>query len=302
MWDGQSVALPTLDAVGFAFVTAIFWGLSPVVAKRGLERGGTTVQAALVVILTTSVMVWTVLVSTHGSAAFDGFTLTDVGLFVVGGVIGTTVGRLCNYAGVRRVGASVTTGVMNTRPVFVLILAVVLLRETVTVLTVGGVALLVLGVLTLSLSRGGDIGGWRTIELAFPLGAALSFGAGNVIRRYGFQQTPATTIEAVTINESAALVTLGVYFLFFRRGELHGADRGAIQYFVASGLVSGLGLISFFQALSLGNVSVVDPIMGMAPLFATLFTFLLLREVEVVTRGVVFGAALIVLGGGLVSL
>jgi len=292
----------SVGAIGFAFLAAVFWGLAPVIAKRGLERGGTTMQAAMVVILTTAALAWTALLGTTGADAFAGLTLGDAGIFLVGGIVGTTLGRLSNYAGVRRVGASVTTGVMNTRPFFAVLLAVGFLHETVTAANAAGVLVLVTGVVALSLSRGGDLGGWRTADLAFPIAAALAYGSGNVIRRYGFLETTASTLEAVSLNELAALLTLGTYLLVFRRDQIVGANPAAVRYFLVSGTFSGFGLLSFFQALSLGQVSIVDPIMAMAPLFATLFTFVLLREVEVVTRGVVVGATLIVIGGGLVSL
>lgn len=292
----------SLGAIGFAFLTAVFWGLAPVIAKRGLERGGTTMQAAMVVILTTAALAWTALLGTSGTAAFTGLSLADAGIFLVGGFVGTTLGRLSNFAGVRRVGASVATGVMNTRPFFTVLLAVGFLHETVTTTNAVGVLVLVTGVLALTLSRGGDIGGWRTADLAFPIAAAIAYGSGNVIRRYGFLETTASTLQAVSLNELAAMLTLGTYLLVFRRDQILGANRAAIRYFVLSGTASAIGLLSFFQALSLGQVSTVDPIMGMTPLFATVFTFVLLREVEVVTRGVAVGATLIVIGGGLVSL
>lgn len=296
------MALPAIDAVGLAVFAALLWGLGPVTTKMGLERGGTTVQASMVVILSTGVLAWAALLLTSAGPIFGALSVRGAGIFVIGGIVGTTLGRLSNYAGVRRVGASIGTGVMNTRPLFAVVLAVAFLGETVSVVTGTGVVLIVVGVVVLSVSRGGDIRGWRTVELAFPIAAALAYASGNVIRRYGFIQTPASVFEAVTLNETAAMLTLGTYLLVLRRDQIVEADTVAIGYFVLTGVISGVALIAFFGALSLGNVSIVDPLMGTMPLFATLFTYLFLRDIERVSKGVIVGAVLVVLGGALVSL
>jgi drug/metabolite transporter, DME family len=49
-------------------------------------------------------------------------------------------------------------------------------------------------------------------------------------------------------------------------------------------------------ALGLGEVSVVAPLAGTAPLFVLPFTFLFLKGVEQLTGRIVIGAILIVLG------
>lgn len=292
----------SLDAVGFALAAAMLWGLSPIFTKKGLERGGTTVQAATVVIITSGVLFWSALLATAGTRAFDALSWRDAGIFLVGGVFGTTLGRLSNYAGVRRVGASVSTAVINTRPLFAVILAFVVLQETITATTILGVTSLVVGVVVLSMAKGGDIRGWRNVDLAFPLLAALAYAVGNIIRRFGFVATDASSLEAVTLNETAAMLTLGTYLVVRRRDRISTANRAPIPYFVVAGIIGSAALFTLFHALSIGEVSLVDPIAGTAPLFATLFAYVLLRDVEAVTRGVVAGALLVVIGGVLVTI
>jgi uncharacterized membrane protein len=55
-------------------------------------------------------------------------------------------------------------------------------------------------------------------------------------------------------------------------------------------------MASLVFALALGEVSFVYPLSSSAPLFAVLFTWLLLRGVEQLTWRVVAGSALIVAG------
>ena len=64
-----------------------------------------------------------------------------------------------------------------------------------------------------------------------------------------------------------------------------------------------MALLAFFTAFSLeaGRVAVVDSLAATAPLFTAIFSAVLLRDVERVTRGVVFGAVLVVIGAVLIT-
>jgi drug/metabolite transporter (DMT)-like permease len=92
----------------------------------------------------------------------------DVLVFLSAGVFGTVLGRLFLFTGVELVGASIYTAGLNSRPLFVLVLGVVFLGEYVTPLQVFGILIIVVGVVVLSLSKGGDIRGWDRRQLIFP--------------------------------------------------------------------------------------------------------------------------------------
>ena len=85
------------------------------------------------------------------------------------------------------------------------------------------------------------------------------------------------------------------------RGDVFGAPRRTYAYFAGSGTITAVALLSLFAALARGRVAVVDPLAATAPLFTVLFAAVLLRDLERVTRGVVVGAALVVLGAALIT-
>lgn len=290
------------DAFLFALLAAVSWGMGPIFAKRGTERGVTPLQGTVIVILLNCVLFWPAVFAFSGSGGpFAALSLADVGVFVVGGIVGTTMGRITNYEGIDRVGASVNSAIIGTQPFFATVLAIALLGEAVSFLLFVGVLGIVVGGSVISVSKGGDIRGWKSWELLFPLGAATAYAGGSVVRRFGFSATPASVLEALTINETAALVALGAYVWTLRRDELRGASLLPSTQFVISGLFSALGLFALFEGLSRGPVSIVVPITATSPLFTTFFSYVALRQVERVTRGVVVGAVLIVLGAGLIA-
>ena len=67
-------------------------------------------------------------------------------------------------------------------------------------------------------------------------------------------------------------------------------------WFAVSGVFQGLGLLALFGALEAGNVSLVGPIVAAQPLAVVAFSALLLRDVEAVTRAIVIGCVLTVVG------
>lgn len=290
-----------------ALAPALLWGFGPIVDKRGLARGGNPLQASLVVLIVDVALFALALVvlGVLGRAV----PLVDlpawvVGLFVLGGVFGTAVGRLATFAGVDKVGASVNTAVINTRPLFATLFAVGLLGESPTLLTLAGVVVLVAGLVLLTLSKGGDLRGWQPRHLLYPLAAAATFALGNVIRRFGLTATDATVLEALFINEATALVAVAGYAFARRRRRLASPPRETYALFGVSGLLTALALLSLFSALAhpAGRVVIVDPLTGLAPLFTTTFSYFLLRDLERVTPGIAAGTALVVAGVTMVTL
>lgn len=306
-----------IEVYALALVPALLWGFGPVLSKRGMSLGGDPLQASLVVVAVDSALYWAALLALYvldlvpsltpgraaGDGLFPGLTPSTLALFLVAGLVGTALGRIAVFAGIERVGASVNSAAISTRPLFATALAVLFLGEALSPLTAGGVVVLVGGLVVLALAEGGDVEGWAPRDLLFPLAAAAAFAVGNVLRRYGFETTATTPLEAVALNETAALVLLGGYALARNRGDVFRMPRRTYAYFAGSGTLTAVALLSLFAAFRhpAGRVVIVDPLAATAPLFTAVFAYVLLDDLERVTRGVVAGAVLVVVGAALVT-
>lgn len=281
-----------------ALLAAMFWGMEPVLSKRGFVHGADTLYFGLLVVATGAVTFWGVLLATG-----SGISISPSGIviFAVGGLIGTALGRVTNLVGVDRVGASINSAIVATNPVIATVLAFFFLGESITLIQAGGVIVVVTGLIRLTIARGGDLGGWQPRELVFPLAAAAAFGAGNVIRRFGLVVTSADPMQAIAVNESAALVMLVAYAVAIRDTGIPPLPARAYGFFIASGLASALGLLMLFVALQSGRVAIVTTLSGTSTLFATALSAFVLRDLERVSRGIVVGAALVVVGVGLIA-
>lgn len=285
----------------FSGVAALFLGVGPAVSKRGLAIGGTWMQAVLFVLSVRTALFWVALAGLGGADPFAGLSPFVAGVFVLGGVLASGVGRVVFAIGIDRIGSSLSNAFTNTRPLFAVLMAVAWLGEIVTAGMAAGVLVLVVGLAVLSLSRGGDVSGWRRTDLVFPLLAALVFAAGNVVRRFGFTVSPVTPLQAVTVGETAALVSMVAFAAATGRTGADGAPRRAFGYFALNGLTAAVGLFAVFTALRAGPVSIVDPVTATAPLVTTVLAAFILRDVERVTSRLVLGVLLVVGGVALLT-
>lgn len=281
-----------------ASVPAVMWAISSVLSKRGMAAGGSTLQASLTVIAINTILYGVALLLSQGSHVFEGLSATALLTFLASGTLGTAFGRLSVFAGVERVGASVNSAVISTRPLFAAVLAAGFLNEQLTASIAVGVAVLVLGLAVLALSRGGDINEWEAHELLFPLAAAGCFAVGNVLRRFGLLSSSTTVLEGVTINAMAALTVLGCYTFARSQTNVLRASLESHAYFASAGVVTAVSILSLFTALSLpeGRVAIVDALAATSPLFTVAFSSVFLRDLERVSRGIVLGSLLVVLG------
>lgn len=286
-----------------AIVPSVLWGFTPILSKRALSDGGDYLQASFVLVLVSGTVFWTLLITLYPlDTLYDGYNPWVMFVFFLGGIIGTSLGRVTAFSGVERVGASLASTVISTRPFFSGLLALLFLDEVVTVSMGTGIILVVGGLMVLSSSRGGDLSGWELRDLLVPLTAAVAFGGGNVLRRYGLIISNVSALEAVAMNEVGAIVLLVPYVFFVRSKQVFGASRRSWALFVVHGLITSVALLSMFEALRLGPVVIVDPFASLAPLFTVFFSFFFLKDLEKVTPRIVWGTIIIFAGVVLISI
>ena len=298
------MVLLSIEFYILAILCAFFRGIDPIFAKRGLESGGNWIQNTFQTLVVRTGLAWgALIVISNGKNMLEGISLPIILLFVCAGVVAAAMGQLSYYRGIDRMGASICATITNSRPLFAVLLAVVWLGENMTISGVIGVISIVMGVVFITRSKSGNIAGWKRSDIVFPLFAAVAFAAGNVIRKFGFMEDAAiTAIQALAINDLAALVVVGVYGVVIGKGrELAAGNRESYRNFGLSGVCVFLAMLTLYEALIRGPVSVADPILGTGPLFTVIIAASVLKKVERITKGFVIGTLLIIAGVVLLS-
>ena len=293
-------------AVEFVHVASISaaacWALAAVSGKRGMENGGHTLLLVVISTAVGTVLFSSILLATSGGRIFSRLTPVSTLVFILSGVVGTALGRLVSYTGIQRTGATVGEAGGATHPLFASLLAFVLLSEPILLLELAGMVIIIVGIVMMSLSKGGDQSGWEPWEILIPLFAAMLFGTAHTLRRYGFVMTDATPVEGTALNSLGAFLVLVLYIGIGRKREILIADQKARRYFALSGLLIPVGLLLSMVAFSLGRVVTVAPLLATVPLFGLLFGYLLLRDVERITPRLVGSICITVSGIVLITI
>ncbi len=128
----------------FALTSACLWGTVPILIRRGLAYS--TTSAAVVWGLLVSLPLLILVFVLHPRSVTQAVAPQAAVWFVLVGILGPCIGRVFNFIGVARLGATKTTPLVNSAPLFTTILAVVFLHEQITLKIFLGMLSIVAGV------------------------------------------------------------------------------------------------------------------------------------------------------------
>ncbi|HEX4996078.1 MAG TPA: EamA family transporter [Methylomirabilota bacterium] len=271
-----------------ALSSALCAASAALLIQRGL-RGSTVYAGAWINVVVGATAAWTAALLL---VPIEDYTWQAVPYFALSGLIGTTGGRLFRVLAIQKVGAPVAAAVNNMTPLVASGLAILLLGERVTLPIVGGTVVIVAGTILLSLS--GRYVGFRARDLLYPFIAASCFGSVQILRKLGLAS--AGPLLGATINVTAALIATTAFVAASGNlGSLR-CSRRSLLYFIGGGIAENGGVFLLLLALGFGDVSVVIPLAGTAPLFVLALAYLIPSERSKLGWRIVAGVALVVLG------
>ncbi|MGM0605404.1 MAG: DMT family transporter [Halobacteriota archaeon] len=270
-------------------------------AIRVATKHGSAADVLLVV------MIVNLVVLAPLAAYFDPYpTLSprSIASFAAAGVVGTMLGRILFYSGIKRIGASRAEPIKASMPLHATVFAVVFLDEFVTpgqfagvVLVVGGLALITWDGSTAAVA--GRETPW--FGLALPLGAAILFALEPIFATIGLREGTGVLV-GLTIKSAAAVVVFVTYLAWSRSlPNLREIPIAELRWYVLAGVLSTSFLLAYYAGLSVSRVGIVVPIMQTSPLIVLGFAAIFLRESEQVTIRLLLAVLVVVLGAIVVT-
>ena len=280
----------------FGLLTSLCFAIASLLAQRGYFAAPAPWGAWVTIAVNALFLLAAhfILYSDTRLFAVDNLIFIAVGLFVPG------VTRVLSFRGIRAMGSSVTSTIVNTTPMFSTVLAILILEERPAPLVVLGVALTVGGLVTVS--WGGEKTSYKKSELIYPFLCALLFSMKDVAVRWGLGGGGGQPILAAGI---AALTSTLEIFLITRyvQGEKFILPPAPVaRWFMGSGIFTGASFLFMYLAYSLERVSIVAPLVNSYTVFVSILTPFMARRIETVTARKLAGAALVVAGIFAVSL
>lgn len=258
----------------YAAGSALFAGLTSILAKCGIRKTDSTVATAIrtiVVLIFAWIMVFVV-----GSQG----TLLDIPakslVFLVLSGLATGASWLCYFYALQRGPIDKVVPIDKSSTVMTILLAALLLGESVTLTKGVGVVLIAVGTFLMIEKKGGvqkEEDGWMLAAFGSAIFAALTSILGKV------------GITAVESNLGTALRTGVVLvmawvmvFVQGKQGQMRTVPRNELGFICLSGLATGASWLCYYKALQLGPASLVAPIDKLSILVTVLFSYLVFHE------------------------
>jgi drug/metabolite transporter (DMT)-like permease len=289
--------------------SAIFAMVS-IIARRGVLRTTSTYFATLS-IYTSPFFFFLVTLMTGDLLGMGEIPLKAYLFWSLSGIVHMALGRTWAYRAVQLIGSNRSIVVMSLNPIVSLILAVIILKESLTWAMVPAILLLLLGptvvawreqTLRVEPSAGKPSG--KDVDrhtlykgMFFGAGAALFWGSSAIFIKLGLA-SGGTPIAGSFIAHLAASLAILPSSLLNRqnRMELFQKDWASLRLATLSGLTSCTAQLLRYLAFSYGSVIVVSLMARTLPLWVLLFAFIFNREYESFSRWVLIGNVLIVVG------
>ena len=197
-----------------------------------------------------------------------------------------------------RAGATVSSTLAATSPIFAALTAMILLGENMTLLIAIGTLVTMCGVMSLTWIPGTGITKVMRIALLFATAAAVIRGLINTTGKFGLDLMPNAMMAGFLSHAVGGLGVLVVYKL--RRGRLPLNTSGAgLRAFGLSGCFIAIAIACMYSALLRDSVTLVSPVIGTYPVF-TLLAALALKE-EKITLQIAGGVTVVVAGVVLIN-
>jgi len=289
--------------------SAAIFSLNSVLVRRGMFRASPNYFAILTVF--TGPPFFFVLAALGGDLKGAGqYSWQAILFWAISGLIHFGLGRSWAYKSIQLVGSNRSNIVTSLNPIVTVILAMIVLEETMPPLMILGILFSLSGPFLIVMKEetsGGaspshGVSGKefdrRTLNLGmmYGAGAAVFWGSSAILIKLALK-SGGSPLSGTFIAYLAASLFISPSLLREKnRKEMLEVDRRSFQVALLSGLCTNIAQLFRVVALAYGSVIVVSLMGRTAPLWMLLSSFLFNREIESFSRWVILGSLLLLLG------
>ena len=260
----------------FAICSAVFAGLTSILAKCGLQEVDSTVATAFRTVVA-MVFAWIIVLISGSYAQIDSID-ADTWIFLILSGLATGASWLCYFKALQLGDVNKVVPVDKSSTVMAIMLAIIFLGETLSIPGIFGVVLILVG--TILMIEKKDVKGMESKGsswLLFAIGSAVFAALTSILGKVG--------MEGIDSNLGTAIrtvVVLGMSWMMIyvshKQSRIHGIKRRDMTFIILSGLATGASWMFFFGALQMGPASVIIPIDKLSILVTIAFSYIVFRE------------------------
>jgi DME family drug/metabolite transporter len=281
-------------AIALALLSSLLMSFTTILMKKGIARTSPT-SAMLVVTVVGSLIFVAVSLPV---VKFDYLKSEAFLLFILAGIFAPGLVRWLYFISLDRLGPSISASISSTGPVFAAVIAIVFLKEKLTVSTSLGILLIITGIIILerNINTGNAFRVQRKKDLIFPLLCAVFMGLALVFRKMGLNELD-EPLFGVTVGFLTSLVFYAIVLLM-SKSMRHSIslNRYDVLLLCGAGVFLTTGWLTLFYALSLGDVIIVAPLANLQPAMVVGLSYLFLKDIEKISQNMIAGIVLVLIG------
>lgn len=275
-----------------AALSALFSGLTSILAKCGIKKTDSDVATALrtvVVLLFSWLMVFVV-----GSAG----TITEISakssIFLILSGIATGASWICYFKALSIGDVNKVVPVDKSSTVLTVLLAIILFNETEHLaVKLIGTALLAVGVLLMIEKKKTEEKETKRTWLPYAIGSAVFAALTSILGKIGISDVESNLGTAIRTGVVLVIAWL-IFFVKGKGNEVKKIDRKELVFIALSGIATGASWLCYYYAIQNGIVSVVVPIDKLSVVVSVAFSCFVFKEK--LNRKAIAGLILIVVG------
>ena len=259
----------------FAFGSALFAGVTSVLAKCAIRKTDSTVATAVRTIIVLA-FAWLMVFITRSQNQ-----ITDISgktfLFLILSGLATGASWLCYFKALQLGDINKVVPIDKSSVVLSIVFAFIFLREKVSVPKLIGVAAIAVGTALMiekkDVVRSGKSRGW----LGYALGAAFFASLTSILGKVGISGVESNLGTAIRTGVVLVMSWVMVFVSKKHKEALH-IERKELFFICLSGLATGASWLCYYRALKDGLASVVVPIDKLSILVSTAFSYFAFHE------------------------
>lgn len=261
----------------FAFGSAIFAGITSILAKCGIQKTDSTVATAvrtIIVLLFSWLMVFAA-----GSQSQLGLISGKSWLFLVLSGISTGASWLCYFKALQSGDINKVVPIDKSSVILTILLAFIFFHEEISLSKGIGVVLIGIGTFLMiekkqmSANRQETGNHW----FFYAVGSAVFASLTSILGKIGINGVESNLGTAIRTGVVLVMAWLMVY-VTGKQHTVKDISRKELGFIAMSGLATGASWLCYYRALQDGPASVVVPIDKLSILVTVLFSYIVFRE------------------------
>ena len=259
----------------FAFGSALFAGLTSILAKCGIKKTDSDVATGIrtIIVLLFSWLMVFIVGSQNQISAIGGKTL----LFLILSGLATGASWLCYFKALQIGDINKVVPIDKSSTVITIILAAIILGESITLVKGVAIVLIAVGTFLMIEKKKSTNSENKSSWLLFAFGSALFAALTAILGKIG--------ISGVESNLGTAIRTFVVLIMSWvmvlvtgKKDKVKEVPKNELIFICLSGIATGASWLCYYRALQDGLASVVVPVDKLSILVTILFSYIVFHE------------------------